>query len=255
MMTRQRSRVWGLAAGILLVVAACGSVALGLLAGIPLFDGLAPPPAYRWVRPPSELRAGNRAPASVSARVPLTESGSASAVVSTPDNQVQVSIPAGAFPPAAGENALEVDVQPLDPAQVPPPPAGMAIEGNAYRIIVTNVASGATATAVQPVDVTLRYPVDATSVILSADGGWQVLPTTLESAALAVDATTTQFGIFAAASVGVTPSRPRRTPAWAYAAAGAALLAAGLPTLLARRRPQPPPSPPGKRRKAPGPRR
>src|SRR5437660_1480006 len=129
MATRQRSRVWGLAAGVLLVVAACGSVALGLLVGIPVFDGLAPPPAYRWVRPPSELRAGNRAPASVSASVPLTESGSAAAVVSTPDDQVQVTIPAGAFPPAAGQNALRVDIQPLDPAQVPPPPAPAAGSG------------------------------------------------------------------------------------------------------------------------------
>lgn len=239
MATRRRSRVWGLAAGILLVVAACGSVALGLLTGIPVFDGLAPPPAYRWVRPPSELRAGNRAPASVSATVPLTDAGSAAAVVSTPDGQVQLTIPAGAFPPAAGQNALGVDIQPLDPAQVPPPPAGMTIQGNAYRVTVAYVASGATTTAVQPVDVTLRYPVDATSVILSDGGGWQVLPTTLQSAALAVDATTTRFGIFAAASTGVTTSPPKRTPAWAYAAAGAALLAAGIPTLMARRRPKP----------------
>ena len=248
MATRQRSRVWGLAAGVLLVVAACGSVALGLLAGIPVFDGLAPPPAYRWVRPPSELRAGNRAPASVSATVPLVGTGSAAALVSTPDDQVQVSIPAGAFPPSAGQSALEVDVQPLDPARVPAPPAGTAIQGNAYRITVAGMPSGATVTAVQPVDVTLRYPVDATSVILLTDAGWQALPTTLESAALAVDATTTRFGIFAAAGPGVT-SRPRHTPAWAYAAAGAALLAAGIPTIIARRRPRPPPSPPGKRRK------
>jgi len=248
MATRHRSRVWGLAAGILLVVAACGSVALGLLAGIPVFDGLAPPPAYRWVRPPSELRAGNRAPASVSATVPLTGAGSAAAVVSTPDDQVRLTIPAGAFPPAAGQNTVQVNIQPLGPAQVPAPPAGTSIAGNAYRITVAYVASGATATAVQPVDVTLRYPVDATSVILSAGAGWQALPTTLESAALAVDATTTRFGIFAAAGT-VTQSRPRRTPAWAYAAAGAALLAAGIPTLMARRRPRPPQPPPGKRRK------
>src|SRR5260370_28230308 len=117
MATRHRSRVWGLAAGIRLVVAACGWVALGLLAGIPVWGGLAPPPEYRWVRPPRELRAGNRAPASVSATVPLTETGSASALVSTPDDQVQVTIPAGAFPPGAGQNAMGVSIQPLDPAQ------------------------------------------------------------------------------------------------------------------------------------------
>jgi len=181
--------------------------------------------------------------------VALTDAGSAAAVVTTPDDQAQVSLPAGAFPPSAGQTGLGVAIQPLDPVQVPPPPAGTAIQGNPYRITVAYVPSAATATAVQPVDVTLRYPVDATSVILSAGAGWQALPTTLESAALAVDATATRFGIFAAASTGVTPSRPRRTPAWAYAAAGAALLAAGIPTLVARRRPRPAPSPQGKRQK------
>src|SRR2546426_8177472 len=105
MATRQRSRVWGPAAGILLVAAARGSVALGLLAGIPVFDGLAPPPAYRWVHPPSELRAGNRAPASASATVPLTDAGSAAAAVSTSEDQARGSIPAGGLPPAARPEA------------------------------------------------------------------------------------------------------------------------------------------------------
>src|SRR5260370_25736424 len=112
MATRHRSRVWGLAAGILLVVAACGSVALGLLAGIPVFDGLAPPPAYRWGRPPSELRAGNRAPASVSATVPLTETGSASPLLSTPAAQAPVTLPARRLPPGT----------PAEPPSGQPPP-------------------------------------------------------------------------------------------------------------------------------------
>src|SRR5437588_11058730 len=165
----QRSRpawVWGPAAGTLLVVAACGSIALGLLAGVPLFDGLAPPPAYRWVRPPPELRRANLAPASASATVALTDAGSAAAVVSSADDQAQVSLPAGAFPPAAGQTGLGVAIQPLDPVQVPAPPAGIAMQGNPYRITVAYVPSGTTATAVQPVDVTLRYPVDATQMIL-----------------------------------------------------------------------------------------
>jgi hypothetical protein len=226
----------GPAAGALLVVAACATVALGLRAGVPLFDGLAPPPAYRWVRPPPELRSANLAPASASATVPFTDAGSAAAVVSTADDQAQVSLPAGAFPPVAGQTGLGVAIQPLDPVQVPAPPAGTAIEGNPYRITVAYVPSGATATAVQPVDVMLRYPVDATQMILFTGSTWRLLPTTLESAALAIDATTTQFGVFAAASTEVTPARPRRIPAWAYAAAGVALFAAGVPTLASRRK-------------------
>jgi hypothetical protein len=229
-------RAAGPAAGALLVVAACATVALGLLAGVPLFDGLAPPPAYRWLRPPPELRSGNKPPASASATVALTDAGSAAAVVTTPDDQAQVSLPAGAFPPSAGQTGLGVAIQPVDPVQVPPPPAGTAIQGNPYRITVAYVPSAATATAVQPVDVTLRYPVDATQMILFSGSTWQPLPTTLESAALAVDAITTQFGVFAAASTDVTPARPRRIPAWAYAAAGVALLAAGIPTLASRRK-------------------
>jgi hypothetical protein len=205
---------------------------------VPLFDGLAPPPAYRWVRPPPELRNANLAPASASASasVALTDAGSAAAVVSTADDQAQLSLPAGAFPPAAGQTGLGVAIQPLDPVAVPPPPAGTAIEGNPYRITVAYVPSGATATAVQPVDVMLRYPVDATQMILFTGSTWRPLPTTLESAALAVDATTTQFGVFAATSTEVTPARPRRIPAWAYWAAGVALLAAGIPTLASRRK-------------------
>src|SRR2546428_12010788 len=116
MATRQRSRVWGLAAGVLLVVAACGSVALGLLAGIPVFDGLAPPPAYRWVHPPPELRAGNRAPASGSAMVPLTESGSAAASVSTPHDQGPTILPCGGFPRAGRRNGLGGNSQTPRPA-------------------------------------------------------------------------------------------------------------------------------------------
>jgi len=230
---------WGAAAGGLLAGAAVLSVVLGVVGGIPLFDGLAPPAAYRWVKPPPELRTGNKAPAGTVAPVALGPGGSAAAVVGTPDDQVLVSLPAGAFPQSPGQTGLQVTVQPLDPASLPPPPAGIAAQGNAYRVAVSYVPSGATATATKPVDVMLRYPVDATEVILLAgppsEPAWEPLPTTLESASLAVDATTTQLGVMAAA--GSSPSSgPRRTPGWVYLAAAAALVVAGIPTLVGRRR-------------------
>jgi hypothetical protein len=230
-----RSKVLGPIAGALLVVATCISAALGLLPGAPLLDGLAPPPAYRWVDPPPELRGSNQTPAALGASVTLTASGSQAADLATGDEQVQLELPAGAFPPAPEQVALSVTVQPLDPAGLPPPPAGIAIQGNAYRIAVTYVPSGATATAVQPVDVILRYPVDATRVILLAGGQWQFLAATLQSAALSIAATTRELGVFAAADAAGS-SRPARTPGWAYAAAGLALLAAAVPTLLRRKR-------------------
>ena len=231
-----QSKLLGPVAGALLVVAACVTAALGFLPAVPLLDGLAPPPAYRWVRPPPELRRNNQAPAALAASVTLTASGSQAADLATSDQQVQLNLPAGAFPPAPEQVALSVTVQPLDPAALPPPPAGIAVQGNAYRIAVAYVPSGATATAVQPVDVILRYPVDATRVILLARGEWQFLPATLQSAALSIAATTRELGVFAAAGAAGL-SRPARTPAWAYAAAGLALLAAAVPTLLRRTRP------------------
>ena len=227
---------WGVAAAALFAVAVCISSGFGFVFGIPLLDGLAPPAAYRWVRPPPELRSGNKAPAAASARITLTATGSPPADIGTPDDQVMLSLPAGAFAPVPGQVGLAIAVQPLDAAAAPAPPPGTAIQGNAYRIAVTYTPSGATATAVQPVDVTLRYPVDATQVILLTASGWQFLPTTPESSALAVDATTKEFGVFAAASTGIPPATARRTPPWAYLAAGLALLAAATPTLLGRRR-------------------
>jgi hypothetical protein len=228
------ARALGIVAGIVLVVAACVSVALGILPGVPVLDGLSPPAAYHWVRPPPELRAGNRAPDSSVQRVPLGATGSQEASVSTKDEQVVLTLPAGAFPAAPGQEAVAVAIEPVDPAAAPAAPQGLTIQGNVYLIAVSYVPSGATATAVQPVDLVLRYPVDATEVILYTGGAWQLLPTTLESAALAVATTTQSFGLFAAA--GTSAPRPRRIPAWAYLAAGIALFAAAAPTLLRRRR-------------------
>ena len=63
-----QSKLLGPVAGALLVVAACVTAALGFLPAVPLLDGLAPPPAYRWVDPPPELRGSNQTPAAERAR-------------------------------------------------------------------------------------------------------------------------------------------------------------------------------------------
>lgn len=231
---------WGAAGSAGLVAAACASVALGLVPGIPLFDGLAPPPLYRWVNPPAPLRGENVAPAPVTATFPLSAAGSPDETVLTPDGQAQLLMPAGAIPPAAGQGDVSIAISPLDPAQVPATPPGFAIQGNAYRIDVRYEPSGATATAVMPVQVQLAYPVDGTQVILDAGSGWQVLPDrVLEAAYLEVAASTTTFGTFAVALTGVAPERPSRIPPWVYAIAGIALLAAAAPVFARRQGPAP----------------
>lgn len=226
---------WGLATAALLAAAAAVSVSAGMLAGIPLFDGLAPPPLYQWVQPPPELRSINTPPSSALASESLGATGTVN--VGTRDGQVLVAYSPGAFAPAVGQSAVQIVIQPLAASTVPPPPAGVVIQGNAYRIQVRYVPSGATATAVQPVDVILRYPVDATQVIGYSGGAWHRLATIPQSQLLSLDATTTRFGLVAAASTGVVAPAPSRIPPWAYAAAGLALLAGAVPLLSRRARP------------------
>ncbi|HEU5002792.1 MAG TPA: hypothetical protein VFW71_08445 [Actinomycetota bacterium] len=230
-------RAWLVGAGLAVAVPAAAvlSVAAGLLAGIPLFDGLAPPAAYRWVNPPPELRGINKAPSSAVLAVPLTPSGTASTTLETADGQVQISLPDGAFAPSPGQTGVEFRIRPLGAADAPALPPGVLIQGNAYRVDAAYQPSGVTATAAQAADIVFRYPVDATQVLLYGASGWQEVPTILESASLAVAAQTTRFGLFAAVTTGVPPSRPGRVPAWAYATAGLALMAAAAPAVLRRR--------------------
>lgn len=237
----------GVGLAVALSAAAGMSVAAGLVAGIPLFDGLAPPAAYRWVDPPPPLRGSNQAPSSAVLSLPLTPSGTASTTLGTGDGQVQISLPEGAFAAAPGQTGVELRIRPLAASAAPPPPPGVLIQGNAYRVDAAYQPSGVTASAAQPVEIVLRYPVDATQVLQYAPQGWQGVPTILESAMLSVAAQTTTFGLFAAVTTGVPPARPGRVPPWAYAAAGLALLAAAGPTLVRRRAAGADPPPPGTR--------
>lgn len=227
-------RAWGVLAGLTLAAAACFSAAMGVRPGLPLLDGLAPPPPYRWVNPPTELRRDNKAPSSLSTNVDLAASGTPAALLATSDGQVELDLAAGAFAARAGQTSVQVSVQPLDPASVLPPPAGLALQGNAYRIDATYQPAGTPATPTASVDVALRYPVDATQALLLSGGAWQLLATTPESSAETVVGHATGLGVFAAGLAGGAPAKPKRTPAWAYAAAGLALLAAGIPLLRRR---------------------
>lgn len=241
-----KRRWWsGVAAGVILATAACASVASGLVAGVPLFDGLAPPPLYRWVVPPAVLRAENRAPSSASGTVSLEAGGSPSQDVATEDGQVDVQLPEGAFGPAPGQSAVRISVAPVDPAAAPALPPGESFQGNVYRIGATYVPSGETATVLSPFRVELRFPVDATKVVYNPGNGWQVLGTIPEPSALAlIGSGATGPGLFAAVLIGVPPAKPAQVPAWVFLAVGVALVLVAVPTVVGRRRVRAATSPP-----------
>jgi len=86
---RSRALGAGLAIALVYAVSALWSGHLSPLARRPLLDGLAPPTAYRWVRPPPELAATNQKPTPGTFTVELGNDGSKTAVVTTDDAQVR----------------------------------------------------------------------------------------------------------------------------------------------------------------------
>ncbi|HEY2959757.1 MAG TPA: hypothetical protein VGM21_16355 [Actinomycetota bacterium] len=131
---RRAAALCGLLAAAAYLAGALASGTLDPLQRRPLLDGLAPRTPYRWVAPPPELAAGNKAPSSGLFEVKLTGSGSQVGAFSTQDTQVTLILGQSAFKASPGQSEVALDVAPLDPAKLPPPPAGMLAAGNAYRI-------------------------------------------------------------------------------------------------------------------------
>jgi hypothetical protein len=181
-----------LAAGVgIVVLYLAGSVVsgrAGILARRPLLDGLAPPTPYRWVKPPPELAASNKPPASTRFTVELTAQGSRLGAFSTSDGQINLVLSEGAIPAQPGQTGVEVAVDPVDPATLGPPPSGLIVAGNAYRIQASYRPSGRRVETIGgESSVGLVYPLLTTAladpaghvVLSSADGrAWQQLAST-----------------------------------------------------------------------------
>jgi hypothetical protein len=212
-----RGRVALLVGVGILVLYLAGAVVSGrasILARRPLLDGLAPPTPYRWVKPPPELAAGNKPPASTRFPVQLAAAGSRLGAFSTSDGQVNLVLSEGAVPARPGQTGVEVSVDPVDPATHGPVPSGLVGAGNAYRIQATYRPSGRRIeTFAGQSSVGLVYPLLTTAVanasghqiLSSADGRtWQPLPSTDTPGTHQVSARLARTGYL---QVGVPPSQ------------------------------------------------
>jgi hypothetical protein len=212
-----RGRVALLVGVGILVLYLAGAVVSGrasILARRPLLDGLAPPTPYRWVKPPPELAAGNKPPASTRFPVQLAAAGSRLGAFSTSDGQVNLVLSEGAVPARPGQTGVEVSVDPVDPATLGPVPSGLVGAGNAYRIQATYRPSGRRIeTFAGQSSVGLVYPLLTTAVanasghqiLSSADGRtWQPLPSTDTPGTHQVSARLARTGYL---QVGVPPSQ------------------------------------------------
>jgi hypothetical protein len=258
-----RSRLVLLAGVGMVVLYLAGAAVSGrasILARRPLLDGLAPPAPYRWVTPPSDLAASNKAPASTRFTVELGADGSRLGAFSTGDGQVNLVLSEGAVPARSGQKGVEVSIDPVDPASLGPVPAGLVAAGNAYRIQASYQPSGAQVEALGgQSSVGLVYPLLATAVadpgghqvLSSADGqAWEALQSTDTPGTHQVSARLARTGYVL---VGVPPSQggsggdPRNRILLLGSGIAAVIVVAAL-VLRLRERSRPAPPPRGRRR-------
>ncbi len=164
-----------------------------------LYDGIAPLPPYRWVRPPANLSRENERPEPGAGSIALTPSGSEPRAITSGDDQAAVVLMRDAIAPKEDESSVRVTLMPLDPAALPLPPAGMRLDGNAYRITAAYARSGAPAVLRKPANVILRFPSTGTQVLRLTGGRWTVLKTTTLPPAMQDVADTLDLGTFIAA--------------------------------------------------------
>jgi hypothetical protein len=155
------------------------------LARRPIFDGFAPPPPYRWVSPPPSLAHGNQKPESGTVRVKFGSNGvSRPLVASTSDLQATLILSPGTFPPTAGQQSVQIRIQPLAPPGSGTSLSGLRTAGNVYRFAATYEPGGAALTALsKAAQLTLVAPTSVDGLIhrhallFSADQrSWQVIP-------------------------------------------------------------------------------
>jgi hypothetical protein len=209
--------LWGAAAAALYLAA--GAYVWTRVPVRLLYEGEAPPPPYRWVRPPANLPEPNQPPEAGTGTIPFTPDGSQSASVLTDDGQSAVIFRFGAIVPRVGATSVKVSIIPLDPGTMASPPPGLRFDGNAYRMQAA-YPDGIPISLAQPVTVVLRYPRHATMLLRSTGNGWSRLDAHVVAGALQIFASTDRLGVLVAAA----PVTSQSTAWWGYIAGGAAVL-------------------------------
>ena len=215
-----------------LVALGLGVVLIGLaqrfapLAEPPLYDGVYVPQPYVWLVPPAGAKGGAKG-----ARGSVGVEGGKNKLVAvaTPeqDPQAQILATSGALVLPAGSTSVDFSVEPILPERLP---ADGHIDGNVYRIAITNQA-GAPLTALASALVTIVMVSPHTdpdrTIELDTGQGWQPLKTQNQGPGVWL-AVVTEFGEFAVVAPGTATSPyPTATPSGGAPASAAASSAPG----------------------------
>lgn len=239
--TPERPARWSLLAGVAAVALYLATAGIsfwwGLLPAAPVLDGLGPPAPYQWVKPPPDRVKDNKAPSGVTGSIPLTSLGSAGSVT-TPDGQGQLLLDSNSVPVPPGQTSVSVTIQPLDPATVGPPPAGLHYDSNAYAIAGTYQPSNQPLQAMTAT-IVLSYATNAQNIYRWSGTGWDQLPSTV-AGQNQLFAPVTKLGIFTTAGSGTGKTVAQPAPIRAVVLVVGIFAAVGLVLLVvvARRKPE-----------------
>lgn len=141
----------------------------------PLFEGIGPPPAYRWVHPPPGFASGNVPPKPNEVDVPLGADGSEQSGAQSDDSQLVLNLAPKAAPPHEPDTSVKVRIEPLDPATLGPLPPDLRSNGNAYRVTLTYEPSGTAITSLTtPGNILMTVPEPTAGLLFAPDGrAWQ----------------------------------------------------------------------------------
>jgi hypothetical protein len=162
----------------------------------PLYDGVVPVDAYRWLSPPPGRHGGAQG---ASSDVPVTENASPLVAIATPEQppQAQIFAAPGSFTLPPGTTSLRVAIAPIPAVGTP---ANGHIVGNVYRMTIeTQDGTPLTAPESARVSVVMRAPEEVFEANLARyqAGSWQPIKTSPAGLGGTFLAIVTGFGDFA----------------------------------------------------------
>ena len=217
----------------------CFPILAWLLAGPAVgVDGTLPPYPYRFLHPPPGLNRVNRPPTEAIRTLPPDYAQAVNWFIFTPDNQAGIAAPRAAIVPEPGTQEIAVGVAPVDaPSGLP---AGLALDGNAYRISIRSEPSEHMARLRRPVSLTLRFPHEPVGVYVYRGGRWHKICGEADSALTGstISCPTRVLGVVAAvtlpANIGpVSPTRTGPDAVLAWIGGHVAVVLGGLAALAA----------------------
>jgi hypothetical protein len=230
---RHRVFAWGTVAAGLYILSAVLVQSAGLPV-FPLFDGFGPPAPYRWVSPPPVAAANNEPPLPGTGEVAL-KGPAQNFFVTTEDGQGSLAGLSTAFARQPRGNKVNVNIAPLDPQSLGPPPRGLVFDGNAYEFEAAYAPSGEEVVIEGKVQVIFRYPRRANVILQLVGPRWRRLESFVIRPSLQVYTEVNELGTFVAAMPPPRVHRRSLLPWIASAGAGVAVAAAGVAFFLRKR--------------------